>query len=444
MFASADRVGLTIDQHGIHYAKLKKKKEWEIDKCGFMPFEPGWYQDDQFIAIDEIRHRLLAWVRSEKLTGAAVILTVPTSQVIIRKLTFEASNAKELKQLVELEVETALHLPFQTPVYDFIHTETMNGKQSVLVYASPLKWIQQCVSLLEDAGLKVTEAELASTSLARAIQDKLDTPLESTMLVNLNQTTIEIYMFHKGNPVFMRVMNEYDQLAIGEEGLSQELIGSINAEISRLLSFYQYSIHEGESRITHTIITGDLGGRDRFQTEFSELHPEMEVGYADFAYIGQSMPDILADPYRIPFGLALREKKTTAINLLPERTISKRRAPIQIVVAGSIWIACLIAMASLMAMNHASLESHKQQAESLRQSNALLEQELANLNQQSRADADPEAVIQTILDNRQDTVEVLDDLNDELPAGASLQTLEYSKPGSVALLITICRMWRIT
>ncbi|RIX54046.1 hypothetical protein D3P08_07275 [Paenibacillus nanensis] len=442
-FSNADRVGLTIDQSGIRYAKVKNKKGWEIERCGFLPFEQGHILDDQFTALDELRDSIHSWVKAEKLLGATVTVAVPTSQVIIRKLKFDAANARELKQLVELEVETALHLPFETPVYDFIQTGLEDGKQQVLVYASPLKWIQQCMQLLEGAGLKLRQADLASFALARAVQQKLQTSLESTMLIHLDKANIEIYMFHNGYPVFMRVMNEYEQYAIGEDGLAPEVVASMNAEIARLLNFYQYSIHEGESRITHTVITGSLKGRDRFIEAFCDLNAEMRVESVVFDDLTPSAQGVKGDDFRIPFGLAIRDNKPDVINLLPERLVRSKSLPIRLVIAGLIWVIGVAAIFIMYGWNAASIDDKKRQAEALAQSNALLEAELTNLNNQSSSNADPEAVIQAIVQNRQDAVQVLDYLHDQLPVGALLQTLEYAKPGSVALTVKFADMQHI-
>ncbi|NIK77300.1 type IV pilus assembly protein PilM [Paenibacillus castaneae] len=443
MFESSNRIGLTIDQMGVRYVKAKKKKAREIESCGYLPFESGLIVEDQFTAIEILRDKLKHWVKSEKLTGASVTLSIPTSQVIIRKLTIESSNKKELKQLIELEIETALHLPFENPVYDYIVTASANGSSEVLVYVSPLKWIQQCVSLLESAGLRIRYCELASTALARAIKEKKAVPLTSAMLINLDKPNIEIYMFHDGNPVFMRVMNEYEEVAIKEEGLAPELIASMNAEISRLLNFYQYSIHEGQSKITDTLVSGYIKGREKLVSEFSQLQPEMKVEIVDFGSVLSKEKNDVEEDFRIPFGLAIRDGNAKGINLVPDRIINKKLFPAQLLVVSLIWLVCLITIVVLYTGNQSNLSRKEAETASLIRSNALLEQELANLNKKSQLDADPLAVIKSIQDNRQDAVIVLDDLHDMLPIGAILQTIEYSKPGSVSLIVKFSDMKQI-
>lgn len=443
MFEGTNRIGLTIDHKGVRYAKAKKKKTWELEGCGFLPFAPGLIVEDEFIALEEIRNQLKHWVKAEKLVGASVTLAIPTSQVIIRKLNIETSNAKELKQLIELEIETALHLPFEKPVYDYVVTSSVDNKNEVLVYVSPLKWIQQCVSILEHAGLKIKVAELASTALARYVQKNMNTNLESTMLINLDYSNIEIYMFHNSEPVFMRVMNEYEQLSIEEDGLAPELIASINAEISRLLNFYQYSIHEGQSKITHTIVTGNVKGKEQLINEYSLLQPDMQVTSLSFDSSSANLKGEAADDYRIAFGLAIRESKDKRINLLPEKIINKKQYSLQLLVVGALWLVCLIVIISLYAGAHSKINKQNTAAEALTQSNALLEQELSNLNKKSQLETDPESVIKSIQEHRQDAVMVLDQLHDHLPVGAAIQTVEYSKPGALSLIVKFTDMQQI-
>ncbi|WP_424766781.1 pilus assembly protein PilM [Paenibacillus sp. sgz302251] len=443
MFARADHIGLTVDHTGVRYARAKKKKTWEMESYGYMPFEAGWIEDDHFTAVDELSSRLKQWVKQEKLIGTAVTLSVPTSQVIIRKLQIEASNPKELKQLVELEVETTLHLPFENPVYDYINVSAKDGYYDVLIFASPQKWILQCVEVLESAGLKVRHSELASSALARAMQEERPAPLTSAMLINLDKSNTEVYMFHNGYPVFMRVMNEYEQLTIDEEGLSPELIASMNAEVSRLLNFYQYSIHEGQSRITHTTVTGNIKGRDQFISEFRLLHPDMQVDTFDFGSGSGSKNDVNEDEFRIPFGLAIRESKSKEINLLPERVISKQLLSAQLLIAGGVWLLCFIAIIFLYTNSQSKITKQELAAQALMESNAALEEQLVSLNQQNKTATDPESVIKSIIENRQDAVFVFDYLYDKLPPGAVIQTVEYSKPGAVALIVKFSDMQHI-
>ncbi|MNO57103.1 Competence protein A [compost metagenome] len=430
MFVANRQLGVTIDSSGIRYVLVRQKKGWEVEKIGFFPFAENAVDEEQIKLSVELQNQLKSWVKSEGIYGKPVTLSMPTSHIIIRKLQIGVVNARELDQIIDLEVETALHLPFSNPVYDYIAAASTEHSTDVLVYASRQSWIHQCNELLHDAGLKVKHAELSSTALARAIKFQHNEPLEDTMLLHLDKETTEVYLFHNGNPVFMRVINEYGHQEIVERGLTPELIGSINAEISRLLNFYQYSIHNGQAQITRMIVSGSRGGREQFVSAIKQDQPDIRVDVFDIELSGLDSGD-----YIVPFGLAIRGKKNQGINLLPEMPASKIMLPVKLIIVATVWLLCLGTILALYMSNRSLIKSHKEEAEALSGKAALLEQQINELNSSSKNQSDPEAVIQYLQENKQEVVAVWDELAFELPSDADFVELDYSMPGKLLLMI---------
>ncbi|CAM3478727.1 pilus assembly protein PilM [Paenibacillus lupini] len=434
MLDSSKRVGLTIDHGGVRYARVRKRKKgWEIEKTGFLPFADGVILEDQFTNMDELRSSLKDWVKKEKLAGTAVTLSIPTSQIIIRKLQVGTVNPKELNQLIHLEVETALHLPFEDPVYDYIAAGSAEQSTDVLVYASPQRWIKQSIDLLESVGLKVKFAELASTAFARAIQAQYKDSLDNTMLIHLDKANVEVYMFHQGHPVFMRVINEYDYSGASDGTFTPELISSINAEIARLLSFYQYSIYEGKDRIVQAIIAGELAGRTQLAAELQQVQPDMRVETVELESPLRKRVRRKLDEYMIPFGLAIRDKTSQGINLMPEKARKTKQIPAKLLIAGIVWLLCLGAILALNTNNRLQISDYKHTLQVLKDQTALLEKQVTTQQAEGQVDADPQAVVQYIDENRQDAVAVLNELTSQLPYGSRLTNIEYNKPGVIAL-----------
>ena len=90
------RIGMTIDQSGIRYATLRKKKGWELEKSGFYPFPPGLIVQDGIVNEESLRISIRQWAKQEGLQGSTAVLAVPTSQVIVRRMSIPAVNDKEL------------------------------------------------------------------------------------------------------------------------------------------------------------------------------------------------------------------------------------------------------------------------------------------------------------------------------------------------------------
>ena len=210
------RIGMTIDQSGIRYATLRKKKGWELEKSGFYPFPPGLIVQDGIVNEESLRISIRQWAKQEGLQGSTAVLAVPTSQVIVRRMSIPAVNDKELRQLIHLEVETAMHLPFEQPVHDFVAVGRDEESTQVLVYAAPRSWIDPLVGMLRDARIRVTGTGLAATAIEAAVHPHQEEPANELMHVHLREKSVEIAMFHGGNPVFVRSIEEDG----AEEGIS--------------------------------------------------------------------------------------------------------------------------------------------------------------------------------------------------------------------------------
>ncbi|SEP14058.1 type IV pilus assembly protein PilM [Paenibacillus sp. OV219] len=186
---------------------MRKKKAWTIDRSGFLAFPDGIIVDDQLANAAGIRGSFKKWVHKEKLTGASVTLAVPTSQIIVRKMRIPSTNTKELRYLIELEVETTLHLPFEEPVYDYLIMSKDEESTHVLIFAAPLKLIRSAVELLQEARLRVKMVSFPAAALAKSLFTQQAEKTSETMVIHLGDMAMEIFMFHEGSPIFMRTIS---------------------------------------------------------------------------------------------------------------------------------------------------------------------------------------------------------------------------------------------
>lgn len=415
MLAVNRHMGLTIDHSGIRYVTVKKKKEWVVEKYGFFPFSEDVTDGDQIHASEILRDQLKAWVKSEKIHGMTVTLSIPTSHIIIRKLEVGTVNARELDQLIELEVETTLHLPFSDPVYDYLAATSTEHTTEALVYASRHNWIEQCSELLKDVGLKVKHAEISSLALARTIQDAQNETLTDTLLLHLDKTSTEVYLFYNDQPVFMRVINEYGHQEVVERGITPELIVSINAEISRLLNFYQYSIRNGESRITRVIVSGERRGRENLVAEFRAEQPDIQVDVFEFEAVD----------YMIPFGLAIRDRGSQTVNLMPASATSNKVFPVALLVTGIVWTLFLITLLTMYASNKSEIKDHQTEITVLNDKAAGLELQISALSSGDKVQSNPQDVIDFYQSHKLYARDVYIYLWSRLPFEAHFTSIKY-------------------
>ncbi|BFT71636.1 pilus assembly protein PilM [Paenibacillus sp. P36] len=432
------RIGITADQTGVRYVTVKKKKSWEVGSSGFLPIPSGIIVEDQIVNSESLSLQVKQWVKAEKLRGASATIAIPTSQIIIRKMRIPSIKPQELRQLVELEVETALRLPFEDPVYDYIKVSQDDESTLVLVFAAPKKLIMSYVKVFEDAGVHVKAAEISATALVRAISSQQEEFFEESMLVSLDRGTLEVYMLQNGNPIFMRTISLFEHDTAVDDELTPDQIGEIIAEISRMLSFYQYSIQEGKSRISHIIVTGANQSRVQLHLELEQALSELKVEMVDFdLYASRLSKDFSANAYRVAIGVALFSKQKTQINLLPHRKTETKIKLLLAVLGMIVWVACAV----LIGTNY--LENQKISAQNASRLTALNAQKSAaeaKLTSKPASQGDPGAFITMTRANRKDVVAMIGDIKKPLPVDAQISTISYSSESQISLTVVFAKM----
>ncbi|REE66671.1 type IV pilus assembly protein PilM [Paenibacillus taihuensis] len=433
MFLTGSKmIGLTIDETGIRYASLRKKKAWTIDRSGFLAFPSGIMVDDQLTNADGIRGAFKKWVNKEKLAGANVTLAVPTSQIIVRKMRIPSTNTKELRHLIELEVETTLHLPFEEPVYDYLIMSKDEESTHVLIFAAPLKWIRSIVDLLQEARLRVKMISFPAAALARSIFTQQAEKTSETMVVHLGESTLEIFMFHEGSPIFMRTIS-LQELGGHEPGkLSEHQVGELTAEISRILNFYQFGLHEGASQITKAIVAGAPAAKASLIAALSEAQPDIDMSDTAFRAFEPNLFAGRQGAYLLPAGLALPQDSSFKINLMPRRATSEsKRFPSIIVAALSVWLLLAALSGYSYFSNRAEDANHTDTVQRLNDQIALLSNQLASSAQSGQSN--PLAEIEAIKNKQRDVVAIARELDQKLPAGADIRTISITGQGQVAI-----------
>ncbi|QUL54522.1 pilus assembly protein PilM [Paenibacillus tritici] len=460
-------VGISIEESAIRCVSLKKHKTWEVRKKKALPLQPGMIVENQIADGESLLDILKPWVKKQGLRGVKVSLAIPPAQIIIRKMSIPSTNEKQLEQLVKLEVETGLHLPFENPVYDYVTTSADENQSHLLVFAAPRKPIQDYIDTLEAAGLRVGSIEISATALARSIMLSQGEAFTETMLIHLEQSLMDIYMFREGNPVFIRTINVADLQAgrtepavipvqgemeyrleaaatheSAEEHLSPEQMLEITAEISRMLNFYQYSLHDGSTRISNILITGTPGIRGQLYEELSQSLAEQEIiplslDQLEAAAAGSQNQQL--NSYRIATGAALG-CGGKHINLLPREDREAMLFPYLAIALVGIWLLGIVGTGILYAANKGQIRDQSELIQGLQDRNAMLQLELAKANTGGSGKLDRSAAVDEILKYKQELVPILNELASGLPKGASFNGVGYTFHNAIDLTVKLPRM----
>ncbi|MDQ0192151.1 pilus assembly protein PilM [Paenibacillus wynnii] len=453
-------IGISIEESAVRYISLKKNKTWEVRKKGTLALPPGIIVENRVADSEALLGALKPWVKQQGLRGAKVLLAIPPAQIIIRKMSIPSTNEKQLEQLVKLEVETGLHLPFDNPVYDYVTTGVDEDQSHLLVFAAPRLPIQDYIDVLESAGLRVRSVEISATALARSITLGHEEAFAETMLIHLEQSMLDIYMFKDGNPVFSRTINvtdlhqnkaeapsgfdltEYDKeaavtLEITEDVLSPEQMVEIIAEISRMLNFYQYSLHDGSTRISNVLITGTPGIRRQLYEELSQSLTEQQIVPVNLdqleAGAGQ---DSELNSYRVATGAAIGNQ-IRHIDLLPREDRETLLFPYVAIALIGIWLLGTLGTGIYFAAGKGQLSDQTQKLQGLQDRSAMLQQELTKLNNGGSTKLDRKAAIDEILKYKLNIVSVLNELAEGLPQGSALRNINYTYLTSIDLTVNV-------
>ncbi|MEK5257151.1 pilus assembly protein PilM [Paenibacillus sp. FSL F4-0125] len=457
--------GISIEATGIRYISFKNKQSWEVRKKRYLPLLPGMIIENQVADSEALYDRVRQWVKKEGLRGSKVSLSIPPSQIIIRKMSIPSTNDKQVEQLVKLEVETGLHLPFENPVYDYVTLEVDEEHSHLLVFAAPRKSIQDYVDILERAGLRISSVEISATALARSIATGHGESFAETMLINLEPSVMDIYMFRNGNPVFIRTINLLDlhkgrnvaatamefmadsevlaETAVAvEEQLSPEQMVEITAEISRMLSFYQYSLHDGSTRIKNLVITGTPSIRKQLDLELQQSLAELDITPISLDQMGKNaVSDLELNDYRVAAGTALKSIiSVDTIDLLPREDRETLLFPYVTMGLVAIWLVGTIGTGIYFSANKGQISNGKEELQGLQDRSLMLQVELGKLKNSGPGQLDRKVAIEKIQNSKVIAVPILDELVEGLPPGAVILDINYTYRTAIDLTVNVPAM----
>lgn len=443
-FKSSTHAGLSIEQTGIRYVSLKKKKQWELEQKRFLPLPAGVIVENQIEDEETLRQLVRGWVAKEGLKGKSVSLSIPPSRILVRTMSIPASSVKQAAQLVQLEVETGMHLPFEDPVYDYIVTGTDEDEAHLLVFAAPSQLVKDYVQLFEQAGMRIASVEMATTSLARAVMLEQDLQFTETMLLQINGRVLDMYMFRSGHPVFMRTItlalpeNEY----YSEEEhrhLTEESLGDITAEILRMLNFYQYSLHDGSVRIENIVVTGSDRERALLEMGLNDALTDLQLSNVDFqSGNGAFRSDAELNDYRMAVGTALSREGQQNINLLPRTERSKQQSSYVLIGATAIWVLLMGLTLYGYFDYHTRIQTQEQQIQQLSDENTTAQLELNKLNGNSGSGGtSAQAIMNAVIQYKMDVVNVLGQLRSALPAGGAMRNIAFDRSSNIQLTVNV-------
>lgn len=339
------RLGLQFLPYAVRMVETRAGDLAEVRKAATIPLDPGMIDNYRITNLELLGFELEKKVKEWGCKGREVVLSVPLPIVVIRRMPIVKVAEKDIRPLVEIEMENTLHLPFQDPIFDYIVLSQSEAdkataeaaatsdsvaadkhdKLNLLIVAAPGDAVEKYVEVVRKAGLKPVAVDIEPLALYRQNEKEIPTIHGHGVLqLHVTLTGVDAAIFSQGIPEFVRYiplpvpffqseqLNEALELcADGCKHLEQsgQFSGYANdmfAEVNRIMSFYQYSMHEGKQKIENVILSGEFGDIRKLANYLQE-RMSAKVSLPSNESITLTEPLILVQPYRVATGLGTKD-----------------------------------------------------------------------------------------------------------------------------------------
>ncbi|SER85623.1 type IV pilus biogenesis protein PilM [Psychrobacillus sp. OK032] len=244
--------------------------------------EEGTIQSGEIVNEKRLIQQLTSIVKKHKLQGMPTFFSFSHHDLLLRSTTIPLSVPEnEWKGYLYLELGESFHLPFADPIIEIVGNHRAGEKVDVIALAVPEKNVTSIESILTKSRLRPVIIDVPFLSLYRLFVEMNEIESNShVLLIHLEYDVIQLSMFHNHQPVYVRTMSlrpfetfsafetrtGFQYMTVdGDEMILQDHLATIEKEIARLQSFYQYNLQNG----THSIDTICIGGNHPLISEIA-------------------------------------------------------------------------------------------------------------------------------------------------------------------------------
>ncbi|MCM2276758.1 MAG: pilus assembly protein PilM [Oligoflexia bacterium] len=341
LLSGGTAVGLSIGSSSIKLVELKKAgKSWKLLHFGIVQLPEDVIVNREIVNDIAVVESIKTLISQIKLKSKAVCTALSGTSLIIKRMTVEVANPRDLQDQVFWEAEQYLPFDVTEVVMDFqTLKKPVDGKTDVLLVAVKRAVLESYMASVEDAGLSPKVVDVDFFALQNVLEANYPSnPAEAVAIVDIGAAATKMVVVHDGIPVFtkdtalggrnltaeiQRNLNlsyaDAETLKVGGSGpLPQEVsdlmqISSENfaTEIKRSLDFYSAS--SSGAPVSYILLAGG-GARIQGLSKTVEdatglptqiINPFNAISY-DPAVFTQDYLNAIAPLAAVPIGLALR------------------------------------------------------------------------------------------------------------------------------------------
>ncbi|MBP1753027.1 MAG: type pilus assembly protein PilM [Geobacteraceae bacterium] len=336
-------IGVDIGSSSVKLVQMKANVDnYTLLNVGIAPLPSGAIVDNSLMDTTSIVETIKTLVKSLGIKTTDIVSSISGNSVIVRKITLPAMTPEELEDQIFWEAEQYIPYDINDVNIDFqiLHSDLVDSaKMTVLLVASKKDFINEYVSVFNEAGMKLVVVDVDSFAMQNCFELNYDSEKDNVVaLINIGASTVNVNIVKGGISLFTRDVqiggNVYTeeiqrQFAISSEESEkikitgecadaskfQEVMDrvneSISAEILRSLDLYYTTADE--QKVAKIFISGGCAKIPMLPSVLSKksnmpveiLNPFLKVEYNekvfDPEYIQQIGPFV-----SVATGLAMR------------------------------------------------------------------------------------------------------------------------------------------
>ena len=154
---------------------------------------------------EEIPFRLKEFLKENKIDCDHLTLCIPRSQVSVRYVNLPSVDNKEIKRMIELELNNLLPYKPEELIFDQVIIERRSdGYSRVMPVAAQREVILRELSLFKQAGMLPDDIDISTVSLFNQFYEQKRDPAVNYLLINLEDNLLDILVVQKGKLAFSR------------------------------------------------------------------------------------------------------------------------------------------------------------------------------------------------------------------------------------------------
>lgn len=339
---SKSAIGLSIGSSSIKLVELKKSgKSWKLIRFAMLPLPEDSVVNREVmnhVAVVDVVKQLAA---SAKLSSKNVTTGLSGPSLIIKRMSVEVPNVKELQDAVFWEAEQ--YLPFDPSEVSMDYHMISRGKDNktdVMFSAAKISVMDGYMSAIADAGLKVKVVDSEFFAVQNAFEANYPVvQSQAVALVDIGAVATKVVVVQEGVPVYTKdttiggrnlTADIQKHLSLSYEDAEALKIGNGSAptpqevaelmsvsadnfavEIKRALDFYNAS--SSGAYVAYVLLTGgsskipDLARivEEKISIPVQHLNPFSQISYDDKVFTPDFI-QMISPLAAIPIGLALR------------------------------------------------------------------------------------------------------------------------------------------